>query len=95
MAVAGSLPWLPASAATLISSYARFGCWPSAAAAAEQQMPLAAEKTCQTHGYTDVSVLQWQDGIAADMNNHLISTEQLLTERCDHCLSAQETQRAS
>ena len=66
MAVAGSLPWLSASAATLISSYAKVGCWPSAAAAAaaEQQMPLAAEKTCQTHGYTDVSVLQWQDGIA-------------------------------
>ena len=32
---------------------------------------------------------------SADMNNHLIPTEQPLTERCDHCLSAQDTQSPS
>ena len=94
MATAGALPWLPASAATLISSYARFDCWPSAAAAAaEQQMPLAADRTCQTHRDTDVSVLQWWHG-SADMNiNHLMPTEQTLTEEIDHGLSAQDAQR--
>ena len=79
MVVAGSLPLLPASAATLITSYASFDCWPSAAAAAEQQMPLAVVyKTCQTHGDVDVIVLQWQDGTGVQPNNHLIPTIQSL-----------------